>query len=316
LNQIQSKKDFTKPKQFLIYLIFFIVSIIILTIFFILNDLIIKKILDIRILFTNVIKNIIETITNTQEILNIYAITILKGDIITFNYKSHGYLNSYEELDYINDITEHNIMEEVITKSEISLTKFLNLIEENSDLFQSFSIYLHLINSPGACEYYTNYYIENKKSYDYSFLNAFNYEIDELIEECKNISYGVNLNGITSASSNLQSYVITLYYEFKGDNKRAENLLTRVNNEKFIGLWTQIDLIYDKVVINLIINWKKDLKKIENKYQTLNYFIFTLIIFFICCLFVAYIIFFPIKILNENEIITQVEPCLYNTIMF
>ena len=316
LNQIQSKKDLAKPKHIIAYLIFFFVSIIILTIFFILNDLIIKKMLNKRILFTNVIKNIIETVTNTQEILNIYGITILKGDIITFNYKSHGYLNSFKELDYINDITEHNIMEEVISKSEISLTKFLNLIEENSDLFQSFSIYLHLINSPGACEYYTNYYIENKKSYDYSFLNAFNYEIDELIEECKNISYGVNLNGITSAGSNLQSYVITLYYEFKGDNKRAENLLTRVNNEKFIGLWTQIDLIYDKVVINLIINWKKDLKKIENKYQTLNYFIFTLIIFFICCLFVAYIIFFPIKILNENEIITQVEPCLYNTIMF
>jgi hypothetical protein len=269
-----------------------------------------------RILFTNVIKNIIETVTNTQEILNIYGITILKGDIITFNYKSHGYLNSFKELDYINDITEHNIMEEVISKSEISLSKFLNLIEDNINLFQSFSIYLSYSDSNQACDSCTNYYYEHNNTNDYSFLNAFNYEPSELIKQCKNISYGVNLNGITSASLNLMNSVISLYYEFKNDTKRSENLLNRVHNEKFIGLWTQIDLIYDKIIINLIISWKMDLIKAENKYDTLNYFIFSLIIVFICFLFVVYMIFFPFTILNENEIITQVEPCLYNTIMF
>ena len=35
---------------------------------------------------------------------------------------------------------------------------------------------------------------------------------------------------------------------FKDDTKRSENLLNRVHNEKFIGLWTQIDLIYDKIL--------------------------------------------------------------------
>ena len=179
-----------------------------------------------------------------------------------------------------------------------------------------FGIYLFYSDSPSSCDFCTNYYYENKDTFDYSFLNAFNYDPNELIQQCNNISYGVNLNGITSASSYLQSYILTLYYEFKIDNNRSENLLTRVNNEKFIGLWNQIDCVYDKVIINLIINWNIDLEKEKNKYETLNYFIFTLILFFICCLFVAYIIFFPIKILNENEIIIQVEPCLYNTIMF
>ena len=316
LNQNHSKKDLAKPKHILAYLIFFFISIIFLTTFFILNDLIIKKMLNKRIFFTYIIKNILEIVTNTQEILNVYAITILKGDIITFNYTSHGYLNSFKELEYINDITEHNLMEEAISRSEIILSKTISSIEDNADLFQFFGIYLYYSDSPSSCEYCTNYYFENSHTYDYSFLNAFNYEPSELIKQCKNISYGVNLNGITSGGTYLLNYVISLYYEFKGDTKRGENLLSRVNNEKFIGLWTDIDLIYDKIVINLIISWKMDLINAENKYDILNYFIFSLIIAFICFLFVVYMIFFPIKTLNENEIITQVEPCLYNTIMF
>ena len=103
---------------------------------------------------------------------------------------------------------------------------------------------------------------------------------------------------------------------FKDMHNSKLYLLSRVNNEKFIGLWTEIDLIYDKITINLIISWKMDSNKVENKYDLLNYFVFSLIIAFICFLFVVYMIFFPIKTLNENEIITQVEPCLYNTIMF
>ena len=316
LNQNHLKKDLGKPKHISAYLIFFFISITFLTTFFILNDLIIKKMLNKRILYTYVIKSIIEIVINSQEILNVYAITILKGDVITFNYTSHGYLNSFEELDYINYITEHNIMEEVISKSKLSLSKTLGLIEENVNLFQSFGIYLFYSDSPSSCDFCTNYYYENKDTFDYSFLNAFNYDPNELIQQCKNISYGVNLNGITSGCTNLVNYVITLYYEFKEDNKKSENLLSRVNNEKFIGLWTEIDLIYDKITINLIISWKMDLNKVENKYDLLNYFVFSLIIAFICFLFVVYMIFFPIKTLNENEIITQVEPCLYNTIMF
>ena len=36
----------------------------------------------------------------------------------------------------------------------------------------------------------------------------------------------------------------------------------------------------------------------------------------IIIIFIAYLIFFPIKTLKENDVITQIEPSLYNTIMF
>ena len=80
--------------------------------------------------------------------------------------------------------------------------------------------------------------------------------------------------------------------------------------------WTELDLLYDKVIINIVICWNNDLKISENEYNNLNYFVFFIIMFFIFFIFVAYIIFFPIKTLRENNTISQIEPCLYNTIMF
>ena len=35
----------------------------------------------------------------------------------------------------------------------------------------------------------------------------------------------------------------------------------------------------------------------------------------IIIIFIAYLIFFPIKTLKENDVITQIEPSLYNTII-
>ena len=316
INQNKIKKDLSKPNQLAIYIIFFLISIIFLSILLRINDLIIKKTLKTKIIFTYVIKTLLETVTNTQEILNLYAITILKGDIIKFSYNSHGYLNSFKDLDYINDFEEHNVLEEAFLKSDIILTRILNYISKESKLFKELNVYLFIINSNEGCKYNTNFYFENKDIYDFSYLNSFNYESSELIKECYNISYGINKQGITIAASNLQSNIKNTFNEFKNDKNKSENLIKRINDEKFIGMWKEIDLIYDKIIINLVICWRKDLMNTKNKFDSLNYIVFVCIIFLICFIFLGYLFLFPIKTLNENTIIANIESCYYNTIMF
>ena len=78
----------------------------------------------------------------------------------------------------------------------------------------------------------------------------------------------------------------------------------------------EIDLIYDKFIINLIICWTQDLDIVQNNFDNLNYFIFGVIIFLIGIIFIFYMIFFPIKILKEKYIIEEAEISYYNTIMF
>ena len=314
--QIQNKKELAKPRQFIVYSIFFSISFTFLTAFFIINDLIIKHTLDIRIIFAYIIKNLIETVTNAQEIFNIYAITILKGETMSFNYKSHGYLNSFKELYYINDLEEHNILEEIYAKKNLADIKIKDVLKRESNNFQNIIIYFSNMENEGACEFYINYYLENKDLYEYSILNSFNYEYSELIKQCNNISYGINSKGITPASNYLLSSIITNYYEFDNDENKNENLLNRVSNEKFISMWTEIEFLYDKLIINIVISWRKDLNYAENKYSNLNYFIFALIMIFILIIFTAHTIFFPMKTLKENNIISSSEPCIFNTIMF
>ena len=316
INQNKIKKDLSKPNQLAIYIIFFLISIIFLSILLRINDLIIKKTLTAKIIFTYVIKTLIETATNTQEIFNLYAITILKGDIIKFSYNSHGYLNSFKDLDYINDLEEHNVLEEAFLKSDIILTRILNFISKQSKLFKELNVYLFIINSNEGCKFNTNFYFENKDVYDFSYLHSFNYESSELIKECYNISYGINKQGITIAASNLQSNIKNTYNEFKNDKNKSENLIKRINDEKFIGMWKEVDLIYDKIIINLVICWRKDLMNSKNKFDSLNYIVFVCIIFLICFIFLGYLFLFPIKTLNENTIIANIESCYYNSIMF
>ena len=194
--------------------------------------------------------------------------------------------------------------------------KVFPIFSEKINLLKSLTSYLFQVDSPGGCEFYTNFYYENKNYYDFSFLNAFDYEPSELIQQCNNISFGINKQGVTSSSQNLLNSIIVLYYEFKNDNNKEENLMNRITNEKFVGMWLEIDLIYDKIIINLIICWNKDLKNKENEFDNLNYFISALIMIFIIIIFIAYLIFFPFKTLRDNSTINKVEPCIYNTIMF
>ncbi len=314
--ETETKKDLQKPSELIIYLIFISLTMLSLIIFFTINILLIQKTLDTRIKFTFMIKILVETVSNNQEILNIYAITLLKGKVMKFKYKSHGYLNSFKELDYINNLEEHNILEEAIAKNKLSLPSVTSIIAKEANLFPSLGLYLYLINSPGACEFYANFYFENKDYYHYSTLYSFNYDPSDLIQECNNISFGVNKEGITSAASYLLNSVIDDFIEFTHDEFKEKHFVERVNDEKFIGMWMEIDLIYDKVIINLVICWQKDLTKIQNKFDKLNYLVFILMMIFIVIVFIVYIIFFPIKTLKKDNIINKIDSCLYNTIMF
>ena len=316
MNQMQTKKDLIKPKQFLLYLLFFSISLTSLIFVYILNHLIIKKYFDKKIIFVFMIKNLIESETNGQEILLIYGITILKGETITFNYKSNGYLNSFKDLDYINKINNHDIIEEAFLKIKSSKKNLFPVINKNHLDIPTLHYYLSRINLNGSCEFYINFYFENKEAYDFSFLNSLNYNSTELIQECNNISYGINSQGITVAIDSLIDAIIFNYNEFKNDYNKSENLLKRVNNDKFIGMWMEIEFIYDKMILNMIICWTLDTREILNKYLTISYIMFSIIMLLIILIFIAYFVFFPIKTLQENYIISQVENCIYNTIMF
>ena len=298
------------------YIIFFSMSILCLGIFLLFSDLIIKKTLNTKIFFVYIIKNLIETINNAQEIFNIYAITLLKGEKMIFKYKSHGYLNSYKELDYINKLEDHEILEEVFEKNDLFKSKVYVFLTKKKHLFQSLNSYMDLENSQDGCKFYTNFYYDNINNSDFSFLNAFNYNISELIEECVNISHGINLNGISQAIQSFLSEIRIKYHEFKLDYNREENLLKRVNDNKFIGLWMEINLIYDKIIINFIISWLKDLKNVEHKFDIFHIIVFSCIFLLLCLICVGFLIFFPINILNDNSIITKIEPCCYNNIIF
>ena len=315
-NKINAKKDLTKPKQHILYLIFFFMSIIFLTIFFIINCLIIEKTINIKKVFSYMIKNPCELINNTMEIVLIYAIILLKGATIKFDYTSNGYLTLFKELDYLNKIKTHNIIEETFRKIELKKQKVNDIMIKQKDKFEIFYNYILNLNKEGACDYYINFYFNNKDNYDFSFLNAFNYEPTELMNECYNLSYGINSKGITLATDGLLSSIQSQYYEFEDDENKGDNLLKRANNEKFIGALLQIDLIYDKLLINLVICWNNDYNKIKNRFDTINYFISIVMIALIFFIFTIYLFLFPIKTLKENRIINQVEACYYNTIMF
>ena len=160
------------------------------------------------------IKNLIESETNGQEILLIYGITILKGETITFNYKSNGYLNSFKDLDYINKINNHDIIEEAFLKIKSSKKNLFPVINKNHLDIPTLHYYLSRINLNGSCEFYINFYFENKEAYDFSFLNSLNYNSTELIQECNNISYGINSQGITVAIDSLIDAIIFNYNEY------------------------------------------------------------------------------------------------------
>ena len=316
LNKVNNKKELLKPKDYINYFIFLLISVLLLTIFCIINMYVINKTFKTRIIFVFTFKSLIETINDAINIFLVYAITLLKGEPIIFSYKSNGYLSLYKELDYMNKITEHNILEEIFIKSDINTAKFFGLLTIYANKFKFLGDYVNQLSVGSGCKYFVNYYFENKNNSDFSYLNVFNYDSNDLIKQCENVSNGINNQGLTLAANNLINSLRTNYFEFKEDNHKGENLLKRCNDEVFVGSMIEIDLIYDKFIINLIICWTQDLDIVQTNFDNLNYFIFGVIIFLIGIIFIFYMIFFPIKILKEKYIIEEAEFSYYNTIMF
>ena len=315
------KKDLSKPNQFLKYLIVFSISCLSILIFCFCDSVLINYSTNKQINFSKMIHEIIGTCNTAQEIFLMWMIILLKNEKIIFTYYSHGYLNNFEELAYINDITEHDILHESLTKYNLFNTKVYDKLFEYKNDFKVLSTYVSNLNKDNSCEYYVNFYEENKdilEKLEFEEINCFSlYDKNDIINECKNISNGINLKGIRTAIDSLVNTINTYYNEFKQDtNKNEEHMINRVNNVNFISTEMETDLILDKLIINYVLSWKKDFDKINKRNVKFSNLFFILILVLILIILICYLLFFPFNALKQNKIIMKIEPCLYNTIMF
>ena len=317
INQISAKKDLQKPKQFIIYILFFSISCVLIILFCLINDLIIHRSLRENFIFTEIIKNIIELPNTRMEIFLIYAIMLLKGEIITFDYKSHGYLSSFEELKYLNDLETHDILEEAFLKIDIFENNIFKYLQINKKKFINLNSFVSNYKSKEACDLIFSYYYNNKEEFGYNQFNPFNkYNKEELSRICKNISKGINNQGINTAIASLIISIKSNFYEFKEDKYRENNLTSRIESEHFVSYQLEVEYILDKIYANYIISWKMDNKIAKKKLKKYIIVFYVLIMALILIILGFYLIFFPFKTLKENDIINDVEPCYYNTIMY
>ena len=317
LNQISTKKDLQKSKQFIVYLLFFSISCISIVLFSFINDLIIQRSLKENVIFTQMIKNMMDISNTRMEIFLIYAITLLKGEVISFEYKSHGYLNSFDELDYINKLTTHEILDEALIKNDLFEKNIYRYLEINKERFPNLNNYMKILQNKNSCAYVFKYYFNNIEEYGYEQFNSMNnYNESELNQICSNISKGINAQGIRTAIESLVVSIKSDYYEFKEDDFKGENLTFRVTSDKFVSYQLEVQYILEKTYVNYIIAWKKDNRIARNKLKKYIFIFYILIMVLILIILLFYLIFFPFKTLKENEIINDVEPCYYNTIMY
>ena len=93
-------------------------------------------------------------------------------------------------------------------------------------------------------------------------------------------------------------------------------MMNRVRDHLFETFQAEVDLIMDKNMINYYLSWKQDYlihNKTTNKYGN---FFFAVIVLFIIIINCFYLWRFTFKFLEQNKIIHEIEPCIYNTIMF
>ena len=315
------KKDLQKPNQFLKYLIVFSISCLSILIFCFCDSVLINYSTNKQIIFSKMIHDIIGTCNTAQEIFLMWMITLLKNKKIIFTYFSHGYLNNFDDLSYLNQIIEHDILDESLNKYNLFNTKVYDKLFEYKKDFKVLSSYVSDLNKDNSCEFYVNFYSENKEILELLEFEEINclklYDKNEIVNECKNISNGINLKGIRTAIDSLVNTINTLYDEFIDDkNKNEEHMINRVNNVNFVSSEMQTDLILDKLIINYVLSWKIDFDKITKKNKKFSNLFFTLILALILVILITYLLFFPFNALKQNTIIMKIEPCLYNTIMF
>ena len=252
-----------------------------------------------------------------MEIFLIYAIILLKGEIITFEYKSHGYLNIFHELNYLNDIITHDILEEAFLKYNVIDDYIFKFLQINKKKFMNLYSFISKLKTEEACDNTFKYYYKNKEVFGYNQFNPYNkYNEDELILICKNISKGINNKGINTAMESLIISIKSNFYEFKDDKFREDNLTSRIESSYFVSYQLQVEHILNKVLVDVVISWKIDNQIAKEKLTKYIIIFYVLIMTLILIILGFYLLFFPFKTLKENDVINDVESCYYNTIIY
>ena len=107
------------------------------------------------------------------------------------------------------------------------------------------------------------------------------------------------------------------YNDFRQDEvKDSDTMLRRVHDEVFNAFQVEIDVVLDKTIFNYYIAICKDYNKHKKYISNIMTIVFICILFFIILVDVFYLWRFTIPFIEKNSVINEVEPCIYNTIIF
>ena len=107
------------------------------------------------------------------------------------------------------------------------------------------------------------------------------------------------------------------YTDFKQDEEKSEeSMFKRVNDEVFSTFLVQTDLLLDKTIMNYYLALDKDYSKHKQSNTTLLNTFFIVIVLFALAVDCFYIWRFTLQFIDKNNVINEIEPCLYNTIIF
>ena len=316
----KTKKSLQRPKFFLCDILAFTIISICIIIFCLVDALIISKCMKEKVDFCRVNSVLLTLPTNTQEILLIYAITLLKNKQMILDYKSHGYLATFPKFQNCNVNNTHDILEESILY-HFEINSFISeKVSQLSKRFFHMNDYLTTINDENACENFIKYYYANKDEIVFDAFNTINsklYTVEYLIDECNAVGNGVNLKGTKTAFDSLINTVMNYYNDFRQDEvKDSDTMLRRAHDQIFNAFQVEIDVVLDKTIFNYYIAICKDYNKHKKYISNIMTIVFICILFFIILVDVFYLWRFTIPFIEKNSVINEVEPCIYNTIIF
>ena len=316
----KTKKDLLRPKYFMCNIIAFSLTSLSIVIFCLVDALLINQSMKDKIEFSIMNKVLLSLPTNAQEILLMYGITLLKNKQMFFEYQSTGYLTPFDELKYINQELTHDILQESLDKHFSINTYINNKISQKSNRFKNLNDYLAKINTENSCKTYIEYFYTNKDRLEFEPFTSFNetlYPQDVLITECRGIGNGINSKGHKTALDSLINTIMNYYTDFKQDEEKSEeSMFKRVNDEVFSTFLVQTDLLLDKTIMNYYLALDKDYSKHKQSNTTLLNTFFIVIVLFALAVDCFYIWRFTLQFIDKNNVINEIEPCLYNTIIF
>ena len=316
----KTKKDLLRPKYFMCNIIAFSLTSLSIVIFCLVDALLINQSMKDKIEFSIMNKVLLSFPTNTQEILLMYGITLLKNKQMFFEYQSTGYLTPFDELNYVNQGLTHDILQESLDNHFSINTYINNKISEKSNRFKNLNDYLAIINTENSCKTYIEYFYTNKDRLEFEPFTSFNetlYPQDVLITECQEIGNGINSKGHKTALDSLINTIMNYYTDFKQDEEKSEeSMFKRVNDEVFSTFLVQTDLLLDKTIMNYYLALDKDYSKHKQSNTTLLNTFFIVIVLFALAVDCFYIWRFTLQFIDKNNVINEIEPCLYNTIIF